>query len=75
MRRPAAASLIPVTSGGVIPSVGETAAALLTLGVHRQEAINFGLASGLLLCTTAAAPIVLATSFALSRRPRALARV
>ena len=51
----AAASLIPVTSGGVIANVGATAAVLLALGVHRQEAINFGLASGLLLCTTAAA--------------------
>jgi hypothetical protein len=73
----AAASLIPVTSGGVIANVGATAAVLLALGVHRQEAINFGLASGLLLCTTAAAAAVvgLAASFVLSRRPRALARV
>jgi hypothetical protein len=72
----AAASLIPVTSGGVIANVGATAAVLLALGVHRQEAINFGLASGLLLCTTAAAAAVvgLATSLALSRRPRLLAR-
>ena len=56
---------------------GATAAVLLALGVHRQEAINFGLASGLLLCTTAAAAAVvgLAASFVLSRRPRALARV
>ena len=68
----AAASLIPVTSGGVIANVGATAAVLLVLGVHRQEAINFGLASGLLLCTTAAAAAVvgLATSFALSRGHR-----
>jgi hypothetical protein len=51
----AAASLIPVTSGGVIANVGATAAVLLALGVHRQAAINFGLASGLLLCSTAAA--------------------
>jgi Lysylphosphatidylglycerol synthase TM region len=72
----AAASLIPVTSGGVIANVGATAAVLLALGVHRQEAINFGLASGLLLSTTAAAAAVvgLASSFALSRRPPALAR-
>ncbi len=71
----AAASLIPVTSGGVIANVGATAAVLLALGVHRQEAINFGLASGLLLCSTAAAAGVvgLATSFALSRRARGLA--
>jgi Lysylphosphatidylglycerol synthase TM region len=73
----AAASLIPVTSGGVIANVGATAAVLLALGVHRQEAINFGLASGLLLCTTAAAAaaVGLAASFALAHRPRALMRV
>lgn len=72
----AAASLIPVTSGGAIANVGATAAVLLALGVDRQEAINFGLASGLLLCTTAAAAagVGLATSFALSRRPPALAQ-
>ena len=51
----AAASLIPVTSGGAIANVGATAAILLALGVHKDVAINFGLASGLLLCGTAAA--------------------
>ena len=50
----AAASLIPVASGGAVANVGATAAILLALGVHKQQAINFGLASGLLLCTTAA---------------------
>ena len=72
----AAASLIPVTSGGVIANVGATAAVLLALGVHRQEAINFGLASGLLLCATAAAAAIVgfAASFAFSRLPRGLAR-
>ncbi len=73
----AAASLIPITSGGAIANVGATAAVLLALGVHREQAINFGLASGLLLCTTAAAAAVvgLATSFALSRRRLVLARI
>jgi hypothetical protein len=72
----AAASLIPVTSGGAIANVSATAAVLLALGVHREQAINFGLASGLLLCTTAATAAVvgLATSFALTRRPRRIAR-
>lgn len=51
----AAASLIPVASGGVVANVGATAAVLLALGVQHGEAINFGLASGLLLCGTAAA--------------------
>ena len=70
----AAASLIPITSGGVIANVGATAAVLLALGVDRERAINFGLASGLLLATTAAAAAVvgLAASAAASRR--ALAR-
>ena len=71
----AAAAVIPVTSGGVVASVGATAAVLLALGVHREEAINFGLGSALLLCATAAAAAVvgLASSAALLRRPRALA--
>jgi hypothetical protein len=51
----AAASLIPVASGGAIANVGATAAVLLALGVHKEQAINFGLASGLMLCATAAA--------------------
>ena len=73
----AAASLIPVTSGGAIASVGATAAVLLALGVHRREAINFGLSSGLLLCATAAAAALvgLVASAAVSRRALAFARV
>jgi hypothetical protein len=39
--------------GGAIANVSATAAILLALGVHRDAAINFGLASGLLLCGTA----------------------
>ncbi len=54
----AAASLIPVASGGAVANVGATAAILLALGVHKEQAINFGLASGLLLCTTAAVAAV-----------------
>ena len=70
----AAASLIPVTSGGVIANVGATAAVLLALGVHRQAAINFGLASGLLLCSTAAAAALVGftASLVLSRLSRRL---
>ena len=37
-----------------IANVSATAAILLALGVHKDAAINFGLASGLLLCGTAA---------------------
>ena len=62
----AAASLIPIASGGAVANVGATAAVLLALGVHSEQAINFGLASGLLLCGTAAA--------AGDRRPGGLGR-
>jgi hypothetical protein len=70
----AAASLIPIASGGAVANVGATAAVLLALGVHSGQAINFGLASGLLLCGTAAAAAVvgLATSLAFGVRARSL---
>jgi uncharacterized membrane protein YbhN (UPF0104 family) len=71
----AAASLIPIASGGAIANVSATAAILLALGVHREQAINFGLASGLLLCSAAlaAAIIGVVTSFACGRRAQMLA--
>jgi hypothetical protein len=71
----AAASLIPIASGGAVANVGATAAVLLALGVHSEQAINFGLASGLLLCGTAAAAgiVGLATSVATGLRARTLA--
>jgi hypothetical protein len=73
----AAASLIPIASGGAVANVGATAAVLLALGVHSEQAINFGLASGLLLCGTAAAAgiIGLATSVATGLRARTLTAV
>jgi hypothetical protein len=72
----AAASLIPIASGGAIANVGATAAVQLALGVHKEQAINFGLASGMLLCmtATAAAIVGVATSLAYGRRARTLAR-
>jgi hypothetical protein len=71
----AAASLIPIASGGAVANVGATAAVLLALGVHSEQAINFGLASGLLLCGTAAVAAIVgvATSLATGLRERALA--
>ena len=73
----AAAALIPIASGGAIANVSATAAVLLALGVHKEQAINFGLASGMLLCLTAsvAAIVGVATSLAYGRfnrsaRPR-----
>lgn len=70
----AAASLIPIASGGAVANVGATAAVLLALGVHSEQAINFGLASGILLCGTAAAAAIvgLATSLATGLRARSL---
>jgi hypothetical protein len=68
----AAASLIPIASGGAVANVGATAAVLLALGVSSGPAINFGLASGLLLCGTAVAAAIvgLATSLAFGLRAR-----
>jgi uncharacterized membrane protein YbhN (UPF0104 family) len=51
----AAASVIPITSGGAVANVGATAGILLALGAGKDVAINFSLASGLLLVTSAAA--------------------
>lgn len=51
----AAAGVIPVTAGGAIANVGATAAILLTLGVGEKIAIDFSLASSLLLITSAGA--------------------
>ena len=71
----AAASLIPIASGGAVANVGATAAVLLALGVHSEQAINFGLASGLLLCASAlAASIVGILCAVAARRVPALAR-
>jgi hypothetical protein len=49
----AAASVIPITSGGAVANVGATAGILLALGAGKDVAINFSLASGLLLVTSA----------------------
>ena len=45
--------VIPITSGGAVVNAGAAAAILLTLGVGKDIAINFSLASGLLLVTSA----------------------
>ncbi|MDP9259035.1 MAG: lysylphosphatidylglycerol synthase domain-containing protein [Actinomycetota bacterium] len=49
----AAAGVIPITSGGAVVNAGAAAAILLALGVGKDIAINFSLASGLLLVLTA----------------------
>jgi Lysylphosphatidylglycerol synthase TM region len=49
----AAAGVIPITAGGAIANVGATAGILFALGAGKDVAINFSLASGLLLVTSA----------------------
>jgi uncharacterized membrane protein YbhN (UPF0104 family) len=69
----AAAGVLPITAGGLAISVGATAAILLTLGVGKDIAINFSLASGLLITSSAALAALCGaalsiTTLALARR-------
>jgi hypothetical protein len=70
----AAASILPITAGGAIVSVSATSGVLLALGVTRSAAINFSLASGMLLTVTAlaAAAIGVGGSLFLTMRRRYL---
>jgi uncharacterized membrane protein YbhN (UPF0104 family) len=54
----AATSILPITAGGVLVNVGTTSVVLLGLGVSRQAAINFSLASGMLLTFSALAAAI-----------------
>jgi hypothetical protein len=74
----AAAGVVPITAGGAVANVGATAGILLALGVGKNVAINFSLASGLLLVTTASAAAlcgfgISAAALALARRRPAIA--
>ncbi len=73
----AAASILPITAGGAAVGVGATAAVLLALGVSKSAAINFSLASGLLLTSAAlvAALIGLSGSLLLSVQRRRIVRL
>ena len=62
----AAAGVVPITAGGLVASVGATAAILLTLGVGKDTAINFSLASGLLLASSATLAAVCGTALSLT---------
>jgi uncharacterized membrane protein YbhN (UPF0104 family) len=64
----AAAGVIPVTAGGAIANVGATAGILLALGVGKDLAINFSLASGLLLVASASAAAVSGVVFSVAAR-------
>jgi len=54
----AATSILPITAGGALVNIGTTSVVLLGLGVTRQAAINFSLASGMLLTFSALAAAV-----------------
>jgi hypothetical protein len=54
----AATSILPITAGGAIVNIGTTSAVLLALGVTQRAAINFSLASGMLLTLSALAAAV-----------------
>jgi hypothetical protein len=49
----AAASIVPITAGGAIVSIGTTSAILVGLGVSGERAVNFSLSSGMLLTGSA----------------------
>jgi uncharacterized membrane protein YbhN (UPF0104 family) len=70
-----AASILPITSGGAVVGVGATAGVLLGLGVPLHVAVNFSLASGLLLTSSALAAGIAGTAGSLLltlRRRRAV---
>ena len=62
----AAAGVVPITAGGLVVSLGATAGILLALGVGKDIAINFSLASGLLLTTSATFAAICGTVFSLA---------
>jgi len=68
----AATSILPITAGGAIVSIGTTSGVLLALGVTPQAAINFSLASGMLLTLSAlvAGAVGAAASIALTIQRR-----
>jgi hypothetical protein len=67
-------SILPITVGGAVAGMATTAGVLLTLGVSKGVAVNFALASGLMLTAAAlaAAAIGLGGSLLLSFRGRRL---
>jgi hypothetical protein len=67
----AAAGVIPITSGGAVVGAGATAGILLALGVGKEIAINFSLASGLLLVVSAIVAALLGVLASLAIRAMA----
>ena len=68
----AATAILPITAGGAVVGVGTTTGVLLALGVTKGAAVNFALASGLLLTSAAlvAAALGLGGSLLLTLRAR-----
>ncbi len=73
----AAASILPITSGGAVVGIGATTGVLLALGVSKEAALNFSLASGMLLTVSAlvAASVGVGGSLFFTMQRRHLARV
>jgi hypothetical protein len=57
-----ATSILPITIGGAVAGMGTTAGVLFALGVTKGAAVNFALASGLLLTGAALAAAALGVS-------------
>jgi Lysylphosphatidylglycerol synthase TM region len=68
----AATAILPITAGGAVAGMGTTAGVLFALGVSQGAAVNFALASGLLLtgAALAAAALGLSGSLLLTFRAR-----
>jgi hypothetical protein len=65
-----ATSILPITAGGAVAGMGTMACVLFALGVSKGVAVNFSLASGLMLsgAALAAAALGLSRSLLLSYR-------
>jgi hypothetical protein len=68
----AAMAILPITAGGAVAGMGTTAGVLFALGISKGAAVNFALASGLLLtgAALAAAALGLSGSLLLTFRAR-----
>lgn len=64
----AAAGVVPITSGGAVAHAGAAAAILLLLGVEKDVAINFSLASGLLAVVSSIVAAVVGITITLVAR-------
>jgi Lysylphosphatidylglycerol synthase TM region len=67
----AATAILPITAGGALAGMGTAAGVLFALGVSKSVALNFSLASGLLLTTAALTAAALGLSGSLLRTHRA----